>query len=370
MPDNDASALPAEEPQDRIQGLGRTLRAAREAERLSIERVAAELRIEPRFLVALEEERFDAVGAPVFAKGYLKLYCEYLGLDFTRLEPLYRARAGVTEPPFAGRRSVERRAASPSGYWAAVALVGAAVVVLLAVWLLRGLGRNVAPPSAPTESASASAAGAGEGAAGAAGDGTGPVAVDRTGAVAVQGTGGAAVGQAGGGAEQRVPAGAPENPVSALQQALSQRGPTVRPPEPIAPAPTEAGGESRAALAAAAAAREPTAASPVGESSAAESPSGESSATEGSADAGPSLQIELQFLQDSWVEVTDARNERLYYGLGRAGDASRLAGRPPLDVLLGNADGVLVEVEGRPYAYPTRRRHGNVAHFKLAAPAE
>jgi cytoskeleton protein RodZ len=75
------------------------------------------------------------------------------------------------------------------------------------------------------------------------------------------------------------------------------------------------------------------------------------------------------FLQDSWVEVTDSNKTRLYYGLGKAGEESHVAGEPPLAVLIGNADGVVLEVDGKPYAFP-RRRIGKVAYFTLTAPAE
>ena len=48
---------------------GQILREAREAREISLEEISAELRIESHLLAALEEGRYDELGAPVFARG-------------------------------------------------------------------------------------------------------------------------------------------------------------------------------------------------------------------------------------------------------------------------------------------------------------
>jgi cytoskeleton protein RodZ len=61
--------------------IGPRLRAAREARNLSVEQAADDTRIALRFLQALEREEFDALPAPVYVRGFLRSYANYLGLE-------------------------------------------------------------------------------------------------------------------------------------------------------------------------------------------------------------------------------------------------------------------------------------------------
>ena len=61
--------------------VGETLRAARNAQSLTLEQIATELRIELPQLEALENDRFERIGVPVFVKGYLRQYGMRLGVD-------------------------------------------------------------------------------------------------------------------------------------------------------------------------------------------------------------------------------------------------------------------------------------------------
>jgi transcriptional regulator with XRE-family HTH domain len=61
--------------------LGSVLREAREARGLTLENATAETRIPKKYLQAMEEGRFRALPTPVHARGYLRNYAKYLGLD-------------------------------------------------------------------------------------------------------------------------------------------------------------------------------------------------------------------------------------------------------------------------------------------------
>src|SRR5690606_13213402 len=112
--------------------------------------ISERLRIEPRALIALEEERFEAIGAPVFVKGYLKHYSDYLGLDSTRLLSIYRAEHGSDEPIVQARRSIEsEEQRTAGGIWMAAA--AAVALVAAVVWLLRDPIEN--PPAQDPEAA-------------------------------------------------------------------------------------------------------------------------------------------------------------------------------------------------------------------------
>ena len=61
--------------------LGKQLQQAREKLDLSPSEVAAATRIKVQLVEAIEAEDFDRLVAPIYAKGFLKMYAEYVGLD-------------------------------------------------------------------------------------------------------------------------------------------------------------------------------------------------------------------------------------------------------------------------------------------------
>ncbi|GBD22398.1 hypothetical protein HRbin29_00028 [bacterium HR29] len=93
--------------------IGETLRAARERRGLSLSEASRLTRIAPRFLIALEEDDYAALPAPVYARGFLRSYAALLGLD---PEPLVAAlRAHMERPPdVVGYEESEQFAAGPT----------------------------------------------------------------------------------------------------------------------------------------------------------------------------------------------------------------------------------------------------------------
>lgn len=91
---------------------GNTLRSAREQKGLSLEQIAEATHISRSRIEALENEQFDCFAAPIYVRGYIKLFCETVGIDHKPLvdefmeiyngnrEPAIRERDVVpTEPP-------------------------------------------------------------------------------------------------------------------------------------------------------------------------------------------------------------------------------------------------------------------------------
>lgn len=62
-------------------GLGERFRAAREARGLSLSDVSEQIRIRSVYLAAIEDENWGTIGAPVYARGFLRTYARFLGLD-------------------------------------------------------------------------------------------------------------------------------------------------------------------------------------------------------------------------------------------------------------------------------------------------
>lgn len=60
---------------------GKSLRQAREAKGYTIAQVAEMTRMAPKTVTDLENENFSHIAAPIYGRGFVKLYCEALGLE-------------------------------------------------------------------------------------------------------------------------------------------------------------------------------------------------------------------------------------------------------------------------------------------------
>jgi transcriptional regulator with XRE-family HTH domain len=133
--------------------IGSSLREARERRGLQLSDVERDTRIRPRYLRALEEERFDLLPGRAYGKGFLRTYADYLGLDADRFVDELNSRLPSEEDelvPAPPRRQLRRPAISSAGALAAlgVAIVGAGILV----WVLGAGGghkQRAAPPPPP-----------------------------------------------------------------------------------------------------------------------------------------------------------------------------------------------------------------------------
>lgn len=114
---------------------GKRLRAARRDNDISIGDIAKELHLDETKVRALEENNFDVLGAPVFAKGHLKKYAELVGVAVDDiLSDYYKLNRSAGAPPVVGPRRVRHRDWS-LGPWIAGLLV-AILVAATAYWWL------------------------------------------------------------------------------------------------------------------------------------------------------------------------------------------------------------------------------------------
>lgn len=60
---------------------GNSLRAARETKGYSVRQLAELTRMAPSTVQELETENFSHIAAPIYGRGFVKLYCEAVGLD-------------------------------------------------------------------------------------------------------------------------------------------------------------------------------------------------------------------------------------------------------------------------------------------------
>ena len=73
-----------------MESIGSELKRAREARGTSIEQAQKDTRIHTKILKALEEDRIEEVASgPIYIKGFIKNYADYLGLDGKSLADEY-----------------------------------------------------------------------------------------------------------------------------------------------------------------------------------------------------------------------------------------------------------------------------------------
>ncbi len=137
--------------------IGATLREARIRARIDIGEVEARTKIRAKYLRAIENEEWDLLPGPVYARSFLRTYGDFLGLDSRMLVEEFRRRyEGPSDHdlrPISSRtRERERGDRGPLlPSWALIGLVLVAVVVALAV-----IGSNTGKQ--PTSSTGAHAA--------------------------------------------------------------------------------------------------------------------------------------------------------------------------------------------------------------------
>ena len=134
--------------------LGQMLRQERELRDIPLDRIEEATRIRSAQLRAIEDDRLDALPAEAYARGFVRTYAEYLGLNGDDVVAIFneqwnrsahRAEPALPQTPVSVARS------SPTGLfslWVALAcllLAGSAVL-----YLMGGSGGGHAAPPPPT----------------------------------------------------------------------------------------------------------------------------------------------------------------------------------------------------------------------------
>ena len=258
--------------------IGTLLATARAAKGVSLAEAATQLHCDEVLLRALEADRFEELGAPVFVQGHLRRYADYLGASTEQLMGAWATLRAekLAEPDLARIPRAPVRAVDPKVWTRRAVAVGLTVLIAAAAWLILGWGSSSVPA---------------------------PVAA--------------------------TPAPVAEPPPTAVPATTPVTTPTIA-PAPAAPTPV------------AEAASEP-------ESESAPAPAQIAAPTPVSTGAAV---LRLVPRQPSWIEVYDASNRRRYYGNAAAGTPLALRGEAPFSVVLGRADAVAIELDGRPITLP------------------
>jgi cytoskeleton protein RodZ len=300
--DIDNSAEPGEEAAPPL--AGERLAAARRELQIAILEIAKELHLDETKVRALERNEFDMLGAPVFAKGYLRKYAELVNVPSEEVVgDYYELTRSAEMPPVVASRARPRKELSP-GPWIAVIVV--MIVAATAYWwLTRPLDVQPATPAQVTTPAEPEET------------------ADR-------------------------PAGAGMDTVDEAQPAddSTATGASIEPePEPE-PEPREEPASRQEPV--------PQARQPAVEE------------TVSPAIAPGQMRLLLTYTGDCWTEVTDATGRRLFFALGTDGRTVELSGAEPFNVLLGSPLNVTLQVNGESFALPAAARPDQPLRLSVA----
>ncbi len=131
--------------------IGSSLRDARERQGLDFPELEQLTKIRPKYLRALEDERFDILPAPTYVKGFLRSYAEALGLDGQPFVDEFNSRFAIGDDEVVVRTrrvpaSRPDRAGRESRI-AILALLGIAVLtaLVIAAWRFGGPSEQKVP---------------------------------------------------------------------------------------------------------------------------------------------------------------------------------------------------------------------------------
>ena len=156
-----SAAAAAVDPRDRAERTGEVLRQTRTTRGLTLADIERDTKINRAYIEALEAARWEALPAPVYARGFMRSYARYLGLDpdeAARAIPSDLPRPAGLEPSPGLHRSSPMILPS-FAISLPMAIGGVVIVVLLIVgaFLLPQLGGG-SPDATPASTPGAGAA--------------------------------------------------------------------------------------------------------------------------------------------------------------------------------------------------------------------
>jgi cytoskeleton protein RodZ len=132
--------------------LGIRLRELREAKGVSLDDIARSTRVGRRHLEALETDSWAELPAPVFVKGFIRAYCDFLDASPDEALGVYREATGESAKP---ERVQSILRSGPSRRTGPLVISLVLFIALGASLFALRLGLKSSPPSAPATSASA-----------------------------------------------------------------------------------------------------------------------------------------------------------------------------------------------------------------------
>lgn len=292
---------------------GELLAHQREQLGVPLGEAARALNLRPAVVEGLELDNYSEIPVAAYRRGYLRAYAKYLGMDDRLVLEAYQARHGSADTERKVTPVSVSRPPSKVGAWLFKLVTLLIIVGLIAVtvmwWQSRG-GNE--PPSMGTSSMQDEA--------------------DSPAATANTPT------------PEPAPIATPQLPTNTASAPAETAGSEVAVDTSVANAVSDGSGEEDAATA--------------------EQASDNTASEETAPAATPGL-LELTFNEQSWTEIFDATNQRVFVGLQTPGTTASVEGEPPFRLTVGNATGVELIYQGDTIDLGQRAGANNVARFTL-----
>ena len=295
-----------------LENPGEILSEARKKLGISQTKMAELLNLSRSKLVAVEENRFEELAAPVFARGYLRAYAQQVQVDVERVEAAYDNLPSVKEEEVADHQLFRTATTHHLNKTGMAVPIGIAILVVLLIvtwWAQDDAPAPAATDTVQLEESAAPASPGGQATSTATGDTPSPA--------------------IGGEPVELVEPNQPE-PLPAPQMPEAQPSATVDVSTP-APTPELASVAEQGELLVDDSASEPVEPRDVIVGSVVEAEL-----------------LEFQFSGECWLEVYNGLGELMYNDLHQDGDQVTLRGAGPFDVLLGDSRHVELNYQGEP----------------------
>lgn len=292
---------------------GELLLRQREALGVPLIDAARALNLRPAVVEGLEQDNYAEIPVTAYRRGYLRAYARYLGMDDRLVLDAYQVQNGSIDTERKVAPVSVSRPPSKVGAWLFKLVTLLVIVGLIAVTVMWWQSRGGSEP--PSMGASPS--------------------VEEEEALNAT--------------AEREPAPTSEPAVATAPQLTEEEAETS--PAPMAEVTDEA--TQAAAMVVA------------GSSTPASDASEEEPTAEAAPPAAAPNTLELTFNEQSWTEIFDASNQRVFVGLQTPGTTASVEGEPPFRLTIGNATGVELRYQGEVIDLPQRAGANNVARFTL-----
>jgi len=304
---------PEEQQAEQHARVGKTLRQLREKKNLTIAEVASQMRLDPRLIEALETENYTIFAADTYIRGYLRNYAKMLGINSDEIIAMYQTDAPPPPEIIPNVKHPTQISSSDKPVKLFSYLITLILVLLLIIWWRQSDFSIIKSFSLKKIAETTATA----------------IAVEPM-TTTPNATGHVKENVAGG--NMKVQESVPATLELSTAVSFSQPSPTPTTMTTVPDTTT---------------------------SSAVTAQSGD----EEQAVPGPDS-IHLKLKADCWVEIRDRFNKKVYQDLARIGNDIHLNGFAPFRVELGNAQGVTLEFNDKPYD-PAPVTMRGIARFTL-----
>lgn len=308
-----------EEQQVTVVPAGEQLKHLREQKNLSVQDIANRLNLKAQIIEAIERDEYDSLAGAIYVRGYLRSYAKLLDADTDAILAAYN-NSVPEEPPeiIPEVKHSSQTSSSDKPVRAFTYLVTLCLAILLiAWWYSQNLVEPVDTADLPTSE-----------------DSEAPPGLPYEIPVVVH--------------SKEPFYSEPEEEEIVAEEAMPGEGPSVEEAELNPGMDTSVPNSSDAP--------EPAA----GESG--DSPDDYPLVVSSDSEGPDSLVLTLH--ADSWIEVYDSNEDRVFVNLGREGQVISLRGTAPFRVILGFAEGVNVEFNGEAFD-PAPYTNDSIARFSL-----